>query len=99
MQVCDGLISAQRPLCDSCLNRPQFVAAVLSARDSRMERQSTFLLRICLHCGGGGGRDVENGGIVCDSLDCGIYFERRKVVAELAVTRGLAAAGLALQGS
>lgn len=64
-----------------------------------MERQNTFLLRICLHCGGGGGRDIDTGGIVCDSLDCGIYFERRKVVAELAVTRGLAAAGLACQGN
>ena len=34
------------------------------------------------------------GGIVCDSLDCGVYFERRKLAAELAAVEALADAGL-----
>ncbi len=95
-QVCDGLTHAQRPLCNACLANPQFAAGVLTARESRMERQSIHLVRTCLHCGGGGGRDVGQGGIACDSLDCGVYFERRKVAAELAVTRGLRDVGLNL---
>ena len=34
------------------------------------------------------------GGIVCDSLDCGVYFERRKLHYELAAVAALARAGL-----
>jgi hypothetical protein len=33
---------------------------------------------------------------VCDSLDCGIYFERRKVYYELAAAAALAQAGMQL---
>lgn len=36
------------------------------------------------------------GAIVCDSLDCGVYFERRKVWHELQAVAALAQAGLAL---
>lgn len=36
------------------------------------------------------------GAIVCDSLDCGVYFERRKVWYELQAVAALAQAGLAL---
>ena len=32
--------------------------------------------------------------MVCDSLDCGLYFERRKLAAELAAVAALAQAGL-----
>ena len=55
--------------------------------------------QVCLHCGGGGGRAVAAGpgGIVCDSLDCGVYFERRgKTVLELNTTRVQLAAALAV---
>ena len=31
---------------------------------------------------------------MCDSLDCGVYFERRKLAAELAAVQALATAGL-----
>ena len=44
--------------------------------------------QVCLHCGGGGDsrrtRERAPGGIVCDSLDCGVYYERRKVAFEMA---------------
>ncbi len=33
---------------------------------------------------------------MCDSLDCGVYFERRKVWYELQAVAALAQAGLAL---
>lgn len=54
------------------------------------------LVRACLHCGGGGGRDPGGGGIACDSLDCGVFFERVKARAEAAAARALCDAGLAL---
>ena len=53
--------------------------------------------------GGAGGSSVAallaeigDGGIACDSLDCGVFFERRKVRQEAAVTAALAAGGLAM---
>ena len=39
---------------------------------------------------------ATTGAIVCDSLDCGVYFERRKVWYELQAVAALAQAGLAL---
>lgn len=110
--------------------------ATLLSRVARLERQYRHMARMCLHCGGGGGRppplntnlplpavhggaavgasaaatrqpagsassgggsgrvragpphllnehNAAYGGIVCDSLDCGIYFERRKLTNEL----------------
>lgn len=96
--VCDGLTHAAQPLCDQCQLDPQLAAAVLTARSGRLERQYVQLVRICLHCNGGGGRQLQTGGIVCDSLDCGVYYERRKVAHELAAAAALGQAGLALLG-
>ena len=59
-------------------------------------RMQVVLVRACLHCGGGGGRDPGGGGIACDSLDCGVFFERVKARAEAAAARALCDAGLAL---
>ena len=95
-QVCDGLTHAAQPLCDQCQLDPQLAAAVLTARSGRLEQQYVQLVRICLYCNGGGGRHVQDGGIVCDSLDCGVYYERRKVAHELAAANALGQAGLAL---
>lgn len=96
MQVCDGLTHAAQPLCTQCQTDPQLAAAVLTARSGRLERQYVQLVRICLHCNGGGGRQIQQGGIVCDSLDCGVYYERRKVAHELAAATALSQAGLGL---
>lgn len=59
---------------------------------------SAISLQICLHCGGGGGRPAVTGagGIVCDSIDCAAYFERRKTAAELATSRAQLDAALAV---
>lgn len=53
-------------------------------------------MQVCLHCGGGGGRSIGHGGILCNSLDCGVYFERRKVAHELAAASALAESGVSL---
>ena len=92
--VCDELTHASKPLCERCLTEPQLAAAVLSSRCNRLGRQYTHLVKVCAACGGGGTVNVEEGGIVCDSLDCGVYFERRKVWRELQAGEALAAAGL-----
>ncbi|KAG7673423.1 hypothetical protein KSW81_006633 [Nannochloris sp. 'desiccata'] len=93
--VCDELTHASKPLCERCLTEPQLAAAVLSSRCNRLGRQYTHLVKVCGACGGGGGTlNVEEGGIVCDSLDCGVYFERRKVWREMQAGEALAAAGL-----
>ena len=78
---------------------------VISARAARLERQYTHMVRLCLHCGGGGGTaghvtggssgappapGFSGAGVVCDSLDCGVYFERRKLAHEGATLRALA---------
>jgi DNA polymerase zeta len=93
--VCDELTHASKPLCERCLTEPQLAAAVLSSRCNRLGRQYSHLVKVCGACGGGGGVvNLEEGGIVCDSLDCGVYFERRKVLRELQAAEALATAGL-----
>lgn len=92
--VCDDLTRVAEPLCEKCRSQPQMAAAVLGARTARIERQHAHLVRLCLHCGGGGGRNAEHGGIVCDSLECGLYYERRKVAHELSTLSGVAELGL-----
>lgn len=92
--VCDELTHASKPLCDRCIREPQLVAAVLPARLSRLEQRYAQLGRVCGACGGGGGSNFDEGRIVCDSLDCGVYFERRKAWFELRASRALAVAGL-----
>jgi len=92
--VCDELTHVSKPLCECCMLRPQLVAAVLPARFNRLERQHAQLTRICIGCGGGGGVDKCVGGVVCDSLDCGVYFERRKAWHEMQALAALAEAGL-----
>ena len=76
---CDGLTMVNRPLCTACEDNSQLVAAVLPARLNRIERQHVHIGRICTTCGGGSG---SHGTIACNSIDCGIYFERVKVQCE-----------------
>ena len=52
--------------------------------------------QVCLHCGGGGGRNASEGGVVCNSLDCSVYFERRKVAFEMAAAQAQLDAALPL---
>ncbi len=82
--VCDELTGAAQALCIRCSAEPQASAALLLGRAARLERQHRHTVRLCLHCGGGGGRAVSahGGGVVCDNLDCGMYYERRKLFFE-----------------
>lgn len=97
-QVCDLLTHAAQPLCEECRRNPQLAAAVLSSRASRLDRHHTTLVRVCLHCGGGGAPPAVAPGdaVGCDSLDCAVFFERRKTAHELAASLALATAGLTL---
>jgi hypothetical protein len=75
--------------------------AVVQARVSRLEIQQAKLIRICSHCGGGGGHpgvplEIEDTHIVCQSLECGVYFERIKTRNELKNMHALTSAALEL---
>lgn len=98
VQVCDLLTHAAQPLCEACRGNPQLAAAVLSSRASRLDRHNATLVRLCLHCGGGGAKLTPPPGdsIVCDSLDCAVFFERRKTAHELTASLALSNAGLSL---
>ena len=84
---CDGLTMINKPFCTTCEGDPQLVATVLPSRLNRTERQYVHLSRICTACGGSSGG--PQGDIACTSLDCGIYFERRKVYFEVRTARAL----------
>lgn len=70
--VCDELTHATKPLCERCTAQPQLAAAVLAARWGRLERQYAHLVRLCAHCGGGGGRAAAEGATAwaVSSLSC-----------------------------
>lgn len=92
-QVCDELTFASSPLCEQCAQEPQLATAVLMSRLSKLQRQFSQLRNVCMHCGGSDGRRVaEYDSIVCQSLDCGIYFDRKKLAVETATAEILAAA-------
>lgn len=58
------------------------------SRFSELQQQMLHLRSVCLHCGGGGGQSaLADEPIVCQSLDCPVFFERKKVCAESAVSR------------
>jgi hypothetical protein len=82
--ACDALTRPNAPLCDRCRAAPQATAAQLEARAAVLARRHAALVRLCLQCGGGGGdaRVCGPGGVVCDSLDCGVFYERRKALQE-----------------
>jgi DNA polymerase zeta len=64
----------------------QTAVTVLVARNARLETQRQQLLAVCLQCGGGGAARGSAGmaRTVCDSLDCTVFFEQRKLELELA---------------
>lgn len=100
IQVCDGLTHAAKPVCAHCSDDPQLAVAVMGARATRLQVQHALTVQACLHCGGGGGplsvvQGVAMGGVVCQSLDCGLYFERWKLRAEAVTAQALCDAGMA----
>jgi len=76
--VCGELTSSARVVCEGCAAAPPMAVAALGWRAARLERVAHGLHAVCASCGGGGG-----GGVECVSLDCPVYFERRKLHFEL----------------
>jgi DNA polymerase zeta len=77
------------PLCPKCLAKPSSSYALMQQRAAMIERQHRHMVRICLHCGGGGGGVIEEGAVVCNSIDCEVFFERAKLSHEARVSRAL----------
>ena len=70
---------------------------------AQLRQQQSYFVQICNHCGGGGGApgqvmDLEDTHIVCQSLECGVLFERTKTQHELRNTQHLADAAMRLLG-
>eukprot|EP00897_Mesotaenium_endlicherianum_P009916 jgi/Mesen1/8953/ME000056S08359 len=89
--VCGELMRATETVCNKCWEEPQVAAVALAGRAARLHGEFNHLSAICLHCGGGSG--TRGGGIACVSIDCPVFFERRKVQDE-ARTAASAAADL-----
>eukprot|EP00887_Chlorella_sp_A99_P007603 scaffold20.g7603.t1 len=82
--VCEAPLEPMQLTCNACRAEPQLAVAVLAARWSGQEARYCQLAHVCRQCGGGGRvHFAGDGGIACDSLDCGVYFERRKAWHEL----------------
>lgn len=79
--VCGELIRASTFVCDLCSMNQCTVAMTITGRTSKLEKESQHLDAVCRHCGGGDWFGEK--GIKCVSLDCSVFFERRKVQKEL----------------
>ncbi|CAM6089940.1 unnamed protein product [Calypogeia fissa] len=79
--VCGEFTRASQLLCSNCSQNPGAAAILLLGRTARLERELKHLLALCRHCGGGDGS--PEGSVACISLDCMVFFERRKVHREL----------------
>jgi hypothetical protein len=65
----------------------KYLPSKVQARVGRLEKQLQQVVQLCNHCGGCGGQgalsDMEDDPVACQSLECGIYFERTKAKHEL----------------
>ncbi|XP_057871729.2 DNA polymerase zeta catalytic subunit isoform X2 [Cryptomeria japonica] len=87
--VCGDLIRASTFLCDHCSVNQCISALTMTGRTSRLEKEIQHLDAICRHCGGAD--LVGKKAIKCISLDCPVFYERRKVQKELLVVSQVSA--------
>merc|ERR1711933_280778 len=73
--VCDEMTATDQTICDKCCSFPQATALALQSKTASLERNLIQLNFVSSNCGGG---DLK-GDIVCNSLDCGVYFSRQKI--------------------
>ena len=92
--VCDGETAVNQTVCHACSANPQATVAMLEARAAALERAAGKAMAVCHACGGGGGSASGLDNMVCVSLDCALFFERRKLEHEFSTARALADAGL-----
>eukprot|EP00898_Chlorokybus_atmophyticus_P008072 jgi/Chlat1/8266/Chrsp78S07693 len=88
--VCGEVASGGQLVCSKCAAEPHVTMTTLTRRAAELEQRYAATVTVCAHCGGADGRHA--GRIVCDSLDCGVYFLRRKLVGEARTARATAAA-------
>ncbi|KAL3678075.1 hypothetical protein R1sor_021031 [Riccia sorocarpa] len=86
--ICGEFTRAAHLLCSKCSSSPRAAAILLPGRTARLEKEFKHLEAICRHCGGGDGG--PEGNIACISLDCSVFFERRKVHRELVAAGAVA---------
>ena len=83
-------------VCEQCRSDPQASGFHLASQAARLEREAQRLARLCLRCGGGQdpGAPASSGGtsfgrVPCLATDCGRFYARHKVEAELQAAASL----------
>ncbi|CAA0816819.1 DNA polymerase zeta catalytic subunit [Striga hermonthica] len=79
--LCGDLVHGSAHLCHNCCKDERTVAAALTGRTSKLEKDLQHLAAICRHCGGGDW--LVESGVKCQSLACSVFYERVKVQKEL----------------
>ncbi|KAK9161490.1 hypothetical protein Syun_007831 [Stephania yunnanensis] len=79
--LCGELVQASMHLCDKCSRKGPAAATAVICRTAKLERDIQHLFAICGHCGGADW--IAENGVKCESLACGVFYERRKVQKEL----------------
>ncbi|GER55202.1 DNA polymerase [Striga asiatica] len=79
--LCGDLVHGSAHLCHNCCKDERTVAAALTGRTSKLEKDLQHLVAICRHCGGGDW--LVESGVKCQSLACSVFYERVKVQKEL----------------
>ncbi|KAK4424650.1 DNA polymerase zeta catalytic subunit [Sesamum alatum] len=79
--LCGDLVQGSAHLCPNCSKDETTVAAALTGRTSKLEKDIQHVAAICRHCGGGDW--VIESGVKCISLACSVFYERMKVQKEL----------------
>ncbi|KAJ7547009.1 hypothetical protein O6H91_08G065000 [Diphasiastrum complanatum] len=86
--VCGQLTKASQVVCNSCSENQIAVTTILTRRFSQLEKEFDHLQALCRHCGGSSGGHQQI--IACISLECPIFFERRKAETHFEISSYLA---------
>src|SRR4051794_2090847 len=80
-------LCASTEICDKCIVTPQSTTLRLAQRLNETQRKHNGLQRICRSCTGHS--TAVDADVVCESLDCPVYFARVKSRGEARLERKL----------
>ena len=83
--VCTDKLEEEFPICDDCLEQPDFSILTLRTRLGAAEAQHVHLEKVCRSCSGlPWGDEVR-----CDSKDCPVFYTRTRLNASLKTARAV----------
>lgn len=74
------------PLCQTCLLSPPHTLLALRTRLNIQERKYADLEKVCRNCEG---TSLAGDEITCRSLDCPVFYTRRRLGSRLGIERGV----------